>query len=185
MWQAWAGTETRTGTGTWTGTGTVAGALVEAGTGAGGQQEHVPPRCSFSALHRRRLHHHLIQHQAGVKPLLGLRRAGGAMRLWWRAWSRVGRERRVFWGGARGGWGGWGTSWRSQLLLKPVGVLADVLVHVADGNVERASGLASEVVPPGDVERLRLAIGQTGLTGVEPAEELRQLVHQLKPKHRK
>lgn len=100
------------------------------------------------------------------------------MRLGRRAWSRVSRGGRMFRGGR-------GTSRRSQLLLKPVGVLADVLVHVADGNVKRASGFTSEVVPPGDVERLRLTVSQTGLTGVESTEELRQLVHQLEPKHRK
>lgn len=97
------------------------------------------------------------------------------MRLRRRAWSGISRDGR----GVRG------TSWRSQLLLKPVGVVADVLVHVADGNIKRASRFAPEVVPPGDIERLRLAVGQTGLTGVEPTEELRQLVHQFKPKHRK
>lgn len=61
-----------------------------------------------------------------------------------------------------------------------------MLVHVADGHVERASGLASKVVPPGDVERLLLlllTLCQARLTGVEPSEELRQLVHQLKPEH--
>ena len=81
----------------------------------------------------------------------------------------------MFQGGSRG------TPCRSQLLLKPVGVLADVLVHVADGNVERAPGLAPEVVPPGDVEWLLLPVGQAGLAGVEPTEELRQLVHELEP----
>lgn len=77
---------------------------------------------------------------------------------------------------------GRGCSSRSKLLFEPVGVLADVLVHVADGNVERAPGLASEIVPPGNVKRLLLTISQSGMTRMEPTEELRQLVHQLEPK---
>lgn len=81
--------------------------------------------------------------------------------------------------------GGRGTSRRSQLLLKPVRVLADVLMHVADGNVKRAAGFTPEIVPPGDMKRLRLTVNHTGVTGVESTEELRQLVHQLEPKHKK
>lgn len=67
-------------------------------------------------------------------------------------------------------------------MFEPVCILTDVLVHVADGNVERASGLAPEVVPPGDVDGLLVLISQTRLTRLEPAVELRQLVHQLEPK---
>lgn len=57
-------------------------------------------------------------------------------------------------------------------------------MHVADGDVKRASRFAFKVVPPGDVDRKRLRLSQTGLAGVEAAEELRQLVHQLEPENR-
>lgn len=57
-----------------------------------------------------------------------------------------------------------------------------MLVHVADGHVERASRFAPEVVPPGDVERRLLRIGHGGLTGTEATVELRQLIHELQPK---
>lgn len=80
--------------------------------------------------------------------------------------------------------GGRGASRGGRLLLEPVGILADVLVHVADGDVERAPRLAAEVVPPGDVDRLQLAVRQAGVAGVESSEELRQLVHQFEPGHK-
>lgn len=94
-----------------------------------------------------------------------------------RAQIRIRRD-----GGMTGG--GRGTPRRGQMLLKPVGVLADVLMHVADGNVKRAAGFTPEIVPPGDMKRLRLTVNHAGVTGVESTEELRQLVHQLEPEHR-
>lgn len=175
MWQLRTGTQTQSTTGT----RAVAGAVAGSGSGSRSQKEHVLPQRSPPTIQQRRrsLDRHLVQQQAGVEPLLWLGRGGGAVGL------GLGARRHL--GGCRS-WsaGGRGASQGGRWLVEPVGVLADVLVHVADGDVERASRLAAEVVPPGDVDGLQLAVRQAGVAGVESSEELRQLVHQFESGHK-
>lgn len=174
VWQLRTGTQTRWAAGTAAGTRGLAAAGSAAGSGS--QEEHVLPQRSPPSVEQRRrgLHHHLVQHQARVEPLLRRGRGGRAVGLGRRARRRLAGRRRGSAGGRGAGRGG-------RRRLRPVGVLADVLVHVADGDVERAARLAAEVVPPGDVDGLQLALRQAGGAGVEPREELRKLVHQLEP----
>lgn len=137
---------TRTRSGTRTSTD------VEALDWAGGQQQHRPLRDAIHSLEQRHPNCHFIQTQARAQPRLWLKRRG-ATGLWGGTWTRQRGGARRLWGDFRGG-----VCCGSKLRLKPVRVLADELVHVADGNVERASGLAPEVVPPGDVQRQRIGV---------------------------
>lgn len=61
---------------------------------------------------------------------------------------------------------------RHELLLEPVGFMADVLVHVTDGYIKRAARLAAEIVALADG-------GYAELARVQPCQKLRQLVHQF------
>ena len=67
----------------------------------------------------------------------------------------------------------------SELFLKPVRLLINKLVHVANGDIQRAARLAPEVVPSANPPGLLPRLLWTAVLGVQVGAKLGKMVHEF------